>query len=358
MASLSRWVKGEQQMESARLVLLAEEALKREGVSNPRAHLAFVSSSWVGTLLVSKEPFVGSLLDRLDRTSLIRGFLIHWPTRSRAPVRSLVTQVLTDGPQDLETRGFQLEPPTDERPFFFQTARLFRWRGAELGFNEHSVSILRILLLILTALAAALFFLPFVLSGKLERHERFWSGSSYFACIGLGFMLVELPWIQKTILYLGHPSYAAATVIGSMLLGAGLGSMSAARFETAKVAKYALLLPCTLAVINLMLTPVFSSTIGYPFGVRVLSCAAMMLPAGWLMGFAFPTGMLYFGDGNKAWFWAMNGSFSVLASALSLALAMELGFVAVGFSGVGFYLAAVVLLLTLRRPSASIPGAR
>jgi hypothetical protein len=54
--------------------------------------------------------------------------------------------------------------------------------------------------------------------------------------------------------------------------------------------------------------------------------------------------MLRFGDASKAWFWALNGAFSVLASACSLALAMAFGFTAVAWLGVLAYLCAGLLL--------------
>jgi hypothetical protein len=62
------------------------------------------------------------------------------------------------------------------------------------------------------------------------------------------------------------------------------------------------------------------------------------------MGFAFPSGMIRFGDGNKAWFWALNGAASVVATVFSLALAMGVGFPNVIFLGVGVYLVAALLL--------------
>ena len=54
--------------------------------------------------------------------------------------------------------------------------------------------------------------------------------------------------------------------------------------------------------------------------------------------------MIRFGDEAKAWYWALNGAFSVLASVLSLAAAMALGFTAVAYAGAACYVAAVALL--------------
>jgi hypothetical protein len=54
--------------------------------------------------------------------------------------------------------------------------------------------------------------------------------------------------------------------------------------------------------------------------------------------------MLRFGDENKAWFWALNGAAGVLASVVSLALAMHAGFANVGYLGVAAYVVAWLIL--------------
>ena len=79
-------------------------------------------------------------------------------------------------------------------------------------------------MLVLSALTLLLFFAPFVLGRWMARRPDFWRGSSYFAAIGLSFLLIEIPWLQRFVLYLGHPSVAATVVIGALLLGAGFGA--------------------------------------------------------------------------------------------------------------------------------------
>jgi hypothetical protein len=69
-----------------------------------------------------------------------------------------------------------------------------------------------------------------------------------------------------------------------------------------------------------------------------------MVPTGFAMGFMFPLGMVRFGERNKAWYWALNGAAGVLASVVSLALAMALGYTAVAGMGAAGYLLAYWLL--------------
>lgn len=348
MLSMSRWIDGPERLEAARLALLARAALGRQGVANPEAHLALVSGDWVGTLLVSRQPIGPAMIARLGAVAAQRGFQRHLPPGPDTPRGSLVARVMLDGPGALERLGFDLRPPTDERPFFFQNIDIVRGVSAEavaaLGVNEQSVIILRRLILILAILTLLLFFAPFVARGRLVRGPEFWRGSAYFAAIGLGFMSVEVPWVQRFILYLGHPSYATTVLLAALLLGAGIGSSRAARASLQLLPRVGVLLPLLVLGLNSVLAPVFSVTLAAPLPVRVMITISLVVPVAIPMGFAFPAGMLRFGDENKPWFWAVNGAASVLASVSSLVLALVGGFSDVVLVGVAAYLAAVALL--------------
>jgi hypothetical protein len=88
-----------------------------------------------------------------------------------------------------------------------------------------------------------------------------------------------------------------------------------------------------------------------PLAARLLITVLAIVPAGFLMGMFFPLGMVRFGDRNKAWYWALNGAAGVLASAVSLALSMEIGFANVAYLGAAIYLFAY--LAFLRAPAAA-----
>lgn len=68
------------------------------------------------------------------------------------------------------------------------------------------------------------------------------------------------------------------------------------------------------------------------------------------MGFAFPVGMMLFGEGKKPWFWAVNGAASVMGSVVSLACSLMFGFVFTIVCGVAIYLAACLLFGEPTRP--------
>lgn len=341
VVSFSRWFLDRHLVEAARLALLAQDALRRKGVAEPRQHIAVAAAGAVATLVLSKRPFGAEDLTRIDEVCRQRGFQRVWPPERTTPQLALLHGLLSAGAAAKPPPGLDLSPPVDDRPFFFQTVPLLgnidRDLVARLSVNEQSVVLLRRLIVIVAALTAALFFLPVVLSGRAARTASFWPGSAFFAAIGLAFLYVETSWIHRFILYLGHPSYATTVVLAAVLLGAGLGSLAAGRVS-ARVANGVLLaLPFVVAAVCAALGPVFQATLGWGFGARVATSLALLLPPSFLMGFPFPLGMTRFGEDHRPWFWAMNGAFSVLASVSSLALSMVVGYRAVGYAAVVLY---------------------
>ncbi|HMB68955.1 MAG TPA: hypothetical protein VKU85_06570, partial [bacterium] len=347
MVSFSRWFLDRHLVETARLVLLAQSALRKEGVEEPRRHMSVVAAGAVATLLVSKRPFTAEDLPRIDAICAERGFHRVWPPAQRSPQFAMIHRLLAEGPASARAMGLDLSPPRDDRPFFFQTVPVFgklnRELVARLSVNEQSVALLRTLIVVVAMLTVALFFLPLVLGRAARRGAGFWPGSGFFACIGLAFLFVETAWIHRFILYLGHPSYATTVVLAAMLLGAGAGSLAASRVDTRRARTLLLALPVVVLALNATIGPMFTGTLGWPFAARVAASLALLLPPAFLMGFPFPLGMSAFGETHRPWFWAMNGAFSVLASVSSLALSMTAGYQAVAYAGAVIYVGAWLL---------------
>jgi len=344
IVSISRWYDTGKPGEALRIALTAREALERAGVESPLRHMALLQGGRVMTLVISRQPLAQEDVARIDSVATERGFLRHWP-----PLRSsdpMLVGALASDPPIYYIGGHDLSPVADDRPFFFQTVSPFQSLGDvdrdNFNFNDASIITLRVLIAAVTALTALLLLLP-----VLVRRRALGSGArstGYFAAIGLAFMFVELAMIQRFILYLGHPSYATTVVIAAVLLGAGAGSALAGRVETDLVRKYSLALPIAVVVITLLATPIFAGTLGAATAVRILISVLLLLPLGLLMGFAFPTGMIHFPESGRAWYWAVNGTTSVLGSVLSLALAMLFGFQGVILLGAATYLMACALL--------------
>ena len=85
--------------------------------------------------------------------------------------------------------------------------------------------------------------------------------------------------------------------------------------------------------------------------VRASLSVAIIAPAGFLMGFGFPTGMrlVHAVDARPTpWFWGINGGVGVLASALAVALSIAFGIHVTLTLGALCYLALVPAGLALQ----------
>ncbi|MBI4700911.1 MAG: hypothetical protein HY744_07070 [Deltaproteobacteria bacterium] len=349
LVSTSRWMPhGGYGFEIPRLVLLVQAALRAAGVRAPPEHLALVTAGSIGTVLMSRPALRGAELARLRAVCAERGFELVLPG-SGAPSREqgFFSLLLATGPRALRAAGIRLDPPTDDRPFFFQM--LSPWRPVprhtleRTGVNAAAVLVLQWLVAAMGALALVLFFAPFAVGRRLARGPGFWRASLFFATIGLAFMLVELAWLQRFILYLGHPSLATAAVLGLMLLGAGSGAMASARLGPDWLGRWGFAAALAIVAMNAIVGPLMNAALGWPSLGRIGAGAALVVPVGFLLGLFFPLGMVRFAGHSRPWLWALNGAASVLGSALSLALAMEIGFAAVAYLGAGGYALAWLL---------------
>jgi hypothetical protein len=337
LVSTSRWMS-----ELPRLLLLARAALVDRGVAEPGRHMLLLSASEVGTLLLSPSPFTAADLARADEVAASRGFERLYPPPEPGPP-TLATEIIDGRVAGLAAAGVNVRPPTDDSPYFFQVVSPFTdparvkealpdLTGLEMNFG--STQVLRQTLLVVSVIALLCFGLPLLsragrgqgrgpLGGLLR-------GSLFFAAIGAGFMLLENMLLQRSVLYLGHPSYAVSVVIAALLFGMGLGSRVSGRLGLLALQRFGWLLPLLLAAVVAVLPALFEATLGAPRPLRILLSCGLLAPLGALLGLFFPLGMLRFGDADKPWFWAINGGFGVVAGVLSLAFSMEWGYSVVG----------------------------
>lgn len=363
--STSRWMN-----EMPRLIVLAHSALAAMGIENPARHIVIIQAGWVGTLLSSTDPFSEDDIARLRGICASRGFSRLYPVApGETPANAFIADAVDRGLAPLEEMGLNIEPPTDDSPYFFHILSPFRkYRGnpndipklASFKFNVQSSEVLRQVMVIVIAIALVLFMLPF--AARLTRAQpgeplpHLLRASTFFAAIGFSFMLVENVLVQRFVLYLGHPSYATTVIIAGLLLGMGFGSSRAATFGIARLRRLGCAVPVFLLVLVLALPRVITATLGTPIWARLFVSAVILLPLGAAFGLFFPLGMLLFGDRAKPWYWAINGVFGVVASVMSLALSMEFGFLVVGISGAAGYTAAWACLLGSATPPDNAAG--
>ncbi len=264
---------------------------------------------------------------------------------------------------DLSTRKsfqraylFDIAPVHDESPFFHyylklgNVKKIYDVMGGKWQYFIEEGYLLPAVFVQVLVLSVVLILLPALSKDKKIKAEKkdhsilslnLNPNLFYFAFLGLGFMFVEIPLIQKMILPLGNPPYAVATVLTSILIGSGAGSLLSTRFSIMRnrliivillilVIAYSFFLPSTSDIIS------HSSIVS-----KIIYTFLFFTPLSLLMGIPFPLGIRNLGGTNAAaipWAWTINGCLSVVAPIASVMLAMTVGFRGVLWIGAGAYL--------------------
>jgi spermidine synthase len=350
--------------ETPRLLETAFAAWREAGAEDPRRHaLLLVQNSRFSNLLMKKSPLTR------EEVAAIEVFSRHGGQVLALTPDYVVDPVVRDyleGKAKPETwAGVDVSPASDERPFFFNMVRpstqLLRMLGfgtpgafeqvAFRGNLEATAALIHLLGAVLVLLVFTVL-TPLVLRGGALRGPGWLVTLGYFACLGLGFIVVEVGLLQRLILLLGKPIYALAVILSTMLLSSGCGSFFAGRFGPARLrARLGLLLGLAAVLITIyafFLPTVLEALLGSRFAVRLSASVALVALPGFLLGMPFPSGIRALELAGQQrlvpWMWGINGAMSVLASVTAIILAIELGYTAVFLLGAACYALAALLL--------------
>jgi hypothetical protein len=355
--TMSRWYYEAQPAETLRLAALATASLMDLGVPDPRRHVMIVrkqDSSEIGqysvaTILVSRRPFIDAEVDRIEQVSKEMAFLpVLTPRFAELPEFEAIA---TRGRYEelVRTYPLNIEAPTDDTPFFFHMLRasdLLKPTTYQ-GMNETNLKAVKVLGMSL-AIVLTLSGLAIVAPLAMRRSVRKAQSTRlmiYFAAIGLAFMMVEIGLLERLIVFLGHPIYGLTVVLFVLLVASSLGSLCSDRFG-----RLIWLLPVLLAAF-ILLTPIVTSQLsGVSTSMRIFVSALLLFPAGFFMGMAFPLGIKRATWSNEAaptaWYWGINGAFSVISSVLAVVVAVFWGVTMTLVVGLAAYVIAIIALAT------------
>ena len=375
MVAITRWLKLPPR-DSLKIVATAIETLRRAGVASPADHLVVMRSWSTSTLLIRNGPFTADEIAALREFARARSFDMAWyPGMTRAEANRfnrLEVPYLFDGiaallgnmADDFIGRyKFDIEPASDDRPYFFS---FFKWgtlrevlslsRTGGAGLIEWGYLVVVATLVQAVVAGFLLILLP------LLRTERSWPRAierrmgAYFLLLGLAFLFVEIAFIQKFVLFLGHPLYAVAIVLSGFLVFAGIGSGLSARlhrrlwpggFAPATIAVAVIaVVSCTYIV---ALPAAFAELAQLGEAARVAVSLALIAPLAVAMGMPFPLGLSRLAQTAPSfipWAWGINGFASVTGAVLATLLAIEVGFRMVVLVAVVLYVAAARLFVT------------
>ena len=363
--------------EALRLALTAVAALRDVGAKRPQHHIVIVQNGIAYGVLVRRQPFPAAervalhrwLLDEqkpfegLD-VAFLRPIAFLPPTRpvlmypgEERALRfvELFEQVERGDTTDIMTRYiFDITPTTDDRPFFFDHARYDRFDG----WGHQHVRVLVELTAVIIALALVLILAPL---GSLRGRLRAGPGALsaiLFACLGFGYLAIEIWLLHRFATYLGHQTYSMSIVLALLLVGTGVGATFGERLVPApnrRIVRGILTVLGLLAVGVLALHPLLEATWGLPFAARAALAGVYVLPLGFFLGFPFPAGLQWLGKNAAAavpWCVGINAFASVVASVTSITIAHVGGYSAVLQVGGLLYAAALLVSAQLREAPA------
>ena len=147
----------------------------------------------------------------------------------------------------------------------------------------------------------------------------------------MGYMFVEVVFIQRFMLYFGNPIYAGSAVITSLLIFSGLGSYYSNYFTRYKQRLLTIFICIVLMLFaySFLLTSILQQTVHVNTFLKSLIVFLITAPLAFCMGIPFPAGLSQISKMNSAWIpwaWGINGMASVISTALATVVAVEMGF--------------------------------
>ena len=352
--------------ETYRLTALANAALTRSGIKDPRRHIVIVKQMapagpvpvGIATMLVSRSPFSDEDIATVEEVTRRMKFEVVLSPRQAADSTFATLASGADLNEFLAQFPVNIAAPTDDSPFFFHTLRLNHvFNRARSGqefdnINMKAVSVLGTLLVAVMLLTGLCVLVPLVLTTD----RTVLRGSApllvFFGSIGLGFMFVEISQMQRLIILLGHPTYSLSVVLFSLLVSSGVGSYLTRAVPVGGAvgppARMLLVLLAVLVVFGFVSPGIVRSYEGAVTWARILLVVGMLAPVGLFMGMAFPLGMRLASGRAQAltpWLWGINGAASVCASVLAVVIALYASISAAFWTGAGCYAVALLALV-------------
>ncbi len=337
-------------IEGLRLLVGALDMLEDQGMTLQEAlrHVSLASLTSgdaqmrTSVLLITRQPWEGAAVQHyVDQVHARGAGLLYMPGFQVVGLEGLVVGAMTlDQYVRANAAEYNFAPSTDDWPFYYQFTPGMPGQLSDLLLAAGT--------LVFVYLSWAIFF-------YVRRDGRQWVRASlvpYFALLGAGFMLVEIPLIQRFNLLVGQPAAGLATVLGALLVGAGLGSLASSRLGLTRlpraVGAIALAVALLVALSPLALPALVDAALPLDLAGRVAVTAAVALVLGLLMGVPFPSGLRVAGASDPqgvAAFWGANALSSVLGTAAAMALAVAIGFSAALWLGAGLYALAALIAL-------------
>jgi spermidine synthase len=371
MIAITRW-EFRQPREALRIVAVAMDALHSLGVANPERNFMVASQGPLNedgipvVVLAKKTEFTAdeesAVRDHFAKYDSLSPLYLPSDAGKRTSHNPFANLIASNDPyQFARNYAYNVAPVDDNAPFFFFTLKAGQilQEGRQRGIDwKVNLGVLVLILVLIISFVAVLGFLILPLALQSSRQSTL--PLLYFVAVGLGYILVEIAFIQRFVLFLGHPTYALTVVIFLLMLSSGAGSlMSRQWLPRTEMAWIPLIVVSGALLADVLFLPrILIAWVGLAFEYRLLISAMLLAPLGFVMGMPFPTGLRAIAmsagldakgeDGNKGnaveWAWAMNAAASVLGSVLAMVIAIQFGLNVTLACGATAYVLALLLL--------------
>jgi hypothetical protein len=340
------------------------------GIPNPTRHVMLILESEgkvaqsPATFIFKKSEFTDDEVRTIEAVASANNFKLLYTPLNR-PVNVFTEMMEAADPSEVWSKHETNVAPTyDNNPFFFNSVRAGNIMSVLTGSAEwQKTNIGTFVLFSLFAITFALVVLFILGPLMLVRRRDFLATRStkvsallYFACLGGGFIIVEVAMIQKFILFLGHPVYALTVVLFSLLLFSALGGYLSGRLivepTASSLSKLLILLCGVIFSYILLLPPIFYGLVYLNHPVRICIAVVLMAPLALLMGMPLPLGMRMIEKRAPEiipWSWGVNGATSVMGSVSALVIAILSGFNQALVVGAALYFLAAFFIVRVQR---------
>jgi len=344
--------------EGLRLFVISLEALRSSGATHPWDHIIIGGFQKWSIILVKKTPFTTS------EKATIMNYFKNQGTQTLFPNEGWKTgrmenltafdhyaKAFFEGKQKQyeKTYPYDISVITDDNPFFYKYYKFNILNPFSVEYDRHTGTLIFITQMVV--LGQALFFILlfiFIPLMKFKAKEiknlpknALFPFITYFSCLGVGFMFIEIPLMQKFVLLLGSPIYSISVTLTALLIFTGLGSLLAHYLKDAITIKLATFLLCMCLIFFIGLnTLILEHAVQFSFFLRIMTVCGMLLPLGLCLGIFFPRGLKLVGKNYQetvAWAWGLNSGFTVLGSILAIVIAQFSGFHFVLWLALGLY---------------------
>ena len=344
-------------LELVRLIITAAQAFNQMGITDEDVlnHFEILEQDYAPTIVIKKSAFTVNEISRTE--NIIKKFPEGLPSVTYIPYHlneaantpvNYILRLIKNNPSGLESYinefQYNISPCRDDSPYFYKVKK-----GIS---NDYLWLLVGVAVFNLFIVA-----LPFSrIRKKLNKNKTYPLKLSLivFICIGLGFMILEISLFQKLILYLGSPTISLSILLGSLLVGMGIGSFYGKKIFAENIRKRLYVISFLIVssgIILFVLYPyILNKLLIYSQILRSIVCFFMMVPFGFLLGIPFPSAIQLLKETHLEeyipWMYGINGTMSVLGSVIAVVLSMLYGFTMSFFVGLSLYLIIFLFLIS------------